>query len=480
VNSLRKYRLIFGLIALILLTLPQVALALDGQIDGKPVPAEQYALDTIWVVVTAVLVFWMQAGFAMVESGFTRAKNAVNILMKNLMDFSMGSVAFWLFGFGLMFGNGNGFMGLSGFFAHSGTAADYSALSWTSVPVLAAWFFQLVFAATAATIVSGAMAERTKFSAYLVYSFVISLLIYPIIGHWIWGGGWLAEKGFLDFAGSTVVHSVGGWMALVGAWVLGPRIGKYAADGRPRPLPGHNIPIAALGVFILWMGWFGFNPGSTMAANGPGIANTAVTTNIAAAMGATMAMITVWLKLGKPDIGMTLNGALAGLVAITAPCYFVTPLGGAIIGAAAGVIVVLAVLFFDAIHIDDPVGAISVHGVCGAFGTLCVGLFHTEQGVFYAADKAAAFHFLGVQALGVVAVMGSCLVAGTALFLAIKHAIGLRVSPEEELEGLDLGEHGASAYPGFQLIPDHTWGPVGKGTPAAAPEYARKAEEVPA
>ena len=476
-NRLRDGRsaaLLLTLAALLVL-LPTAALALDGMVSGEAVSKEQYALDTLWVVVTAILVFWMQAGFAMVETGFTRAKNAVNILMKNLMDFSMGSVAFWLVGFGLMFGNGNGLVGLTGFFVQPGTAGLYESLAWTSVPVMAAWFFQLVFAATAATIVSGAMAERTRFNAYLVYSFVITALIYPVTGHWIWGGGWLAQRGFLDFAGSTVVHSVGGWLALMGALILGPRIGKYGADGRVRPIPGHNIPLAALGTFILWMGWFGFNPGSTMAADAPGLSTTAVTTNLAAACGAILAMISVWAKTGKPDIGMSLNGALAGLVAITAPCYFVTPAAAALIGSAAGVIVVMSVYLFDALKIDDPVGAISVHGVCGAFGTAALGLFHTEQGLLYGGGGA----FLATQLLGVAAVFVFCVATGGVLFYAIKQTIGLRVSPEEELEGLDLGEHGASAYPGFQTIPDHAWSPAA-GTGPGLPDYASKAKEVPA
>jgi len=437
---------------------PAVSHALDGTINedyasgkkGEEVDKTQYVADTIWVLFTAFLVFFMQAGFAMVESGFTRAKNAVNILMKNLMDFSMGSVAFWALGFAIMFGNGNGFMGLKGWFVNANTQA-FNSLNWTSVPTLAAWMFQLVFAATAATIVSGAMAERTKFNCYLIYSVVITAIIYPIVGHWIWGGGWLAGLGMLDFAGSTVVHSTGGWLALTGAIILGPRLGKYDDDGKPRPIPGHNLPLAALGVFILWLGWFGFNPGSTMAADAPAISHVAVTTNLAAAVGAIAAMLTTWVLLKKPDAGMALNGALAGLVGITAPCAFVSPIGAVIIGLLAGIAVVLAVFFFERIHVDDPVGAISVHGVCGALGTILLGFFHTEQGIFYAADKVAALKFLGAQILGVVSVFAWCIVTGLILFSILKATLKLRVSEEEEMEGLDFGEHGASAYPDFQV-----------------------------
>ena len=362
----------------------------------------------------------------------------------------MGAIAYWAIGFAIMFGDGNGFIGLSGWFVSAETKG-FSTLEWSSVPTLAAWLFQLVFAATAATIVSGAMAERTKFRSYLIYSIFITGLIYPIVGHWIWGGGWLSSLGMLDFAGSTVVHSTGGWLALAGAIVLGARTGKYDANGNPRPIPGHNLPLAALGVFILWLGWFGFNPGSTMMADPGSIALIAVTTNLAAAAGAILAMITAWFKLQKPDAGMALNGALAGLVAITAPCAFVTPVAAVIIGAIAGVVVVFSVLIIEKLRIDDPVGAISVHGVCGALGTLLLGLFHTEQGILYAADKGAAFKFLGIQFIGVVTVFAWCMVAGFILFYGIKTIVGLRTSEEEELEGLDYVEHGSSAYPDFTI-----------------------------
>ena len=446
---LSNYRIV-GIVLVLTLCLGMNAFALDGFVEGEKIETSKYIADTIWVLVAAFLVFFMQAGFSMVEAGFTRAKNAVNILMKNLMDFSMGSIAYWAIGFAIMFGDGNNFMGLSGWFVSAETKG-FSALEWSSVPTLSAWLFQLVFAATAATIVSGAMAERTKFRSYLIYSIFITGLIYPIVGHWIWGGGWLSSLGMLDFAGSTVVHSTGGWLALTGAIVLGARTGKYDANGKPRPIAGHNLPLAALGVFILWLGWFGFNPGSQMAADPKPIALIAVTTNLAAAAGAILAMITAWFRLKKPDAGMALNGALAGLVAITAPCAFVTPLAAVIIGAIAGVVVVFSVLILENLRIDDPVGAISVHGVCGALGTLLLGLFHTEQGVFYAADTGAAFKFFGVQFLGVVSVFAWCMVTGFILFYGIKAIVGLRVSEEEELEGLDYGEHGASAYPDFTI-----------------------------
>ena len=449
----RTYLGVSGVLATILiltLFMSTEVFALNGSVEGKEVSPAKYMADTVWVLLAAFLVFFMQAGFAMVESGFTRAKNAVNILMKNLMDFSIGSVAFWAVGFAIMFGNGNWFLGLSGWFVPAESKA-FASLEWSSVPTHAAWLFQLVFAATAATIVSGAMAERTRFKSYLIYTIFITGFIYPVVGHWIWGGGWLSGLGMRDFAGSTVVHSTGGWLALAGAIVLGARVGKYDANGNPRPIPGHNLPLAALGVFILWLGWFGFNPGSQMGADPIGISLIAVTTNIAAAGGAIAAMVTAWLMLGKPDAGMALNGALAGLVAITAPCAWVTPGSALIIGLLGGVVVVFSVLLFERIKIDDPVGAISVHGTCGALGTLLLGFFHQEQGIFFAADKGAAFKFLGAQFVGVIAVFAWCMIIGLILFKLIKALVGLRVSREEELEGLDYGEHGASAYPDFTV-----------------------------
>ncbi|NIA21766.1 MAG: ammonium transporter [Anaerolineaceae bacterium] len=425
--------------------------------SGDNIMSKINALDTVWVLVAAFLVFFMQAGFAMVEAGFTRAKNACNIMMKNLMDFSVGSLAYWAIGFSLMFGASR--MGLFGWGLGFVSPADPSPAE--NLPTMAFWIFQAVFAATAATIVSGAMAERTKFIGYLVYGVVITAVVYPFVGHWIWGGGWLSGDGWLagvlgtgmtDFAGSTVVHSVGGWMALAGAIVLGPRIGKYGPKGTVKAIPGHNIPLAALGVFILWFGWFGFNPGSELAASGGSaisIANIAVTTNLAAAAGAVAAMITVWIRSGKPDTSMTLNGALAGLVAITAGCASVSPVGAVIIGLAAGILVVMAVEFIDKVlKVDDPVGAVSVHGVCGAFGTLAVGLLATEGGLFYG----GGFSLLAAQATGVVSVFAWCMVLGLVIFKVVDKTIGLRVSREEEIKGLDIGEHGLEAYSGFQIF----------------------------
>ncbi len=398
------------------------------------------AINTIWVLVTAFLVFFMQPGFAMLTAGLTRAKNVGNILMKNLMDFCMSSLGYWAVGFALMYGVGNFFLGRSFFFLQ-GIPEETS-----GVPTLAFWLFQLVFAGTAATIVAGAMAERTRFQAYLVYSLVLSAVIYPIVGHWVWGDGWLGNLGFLDFAGSTVVHGVGGWAGLMGAIILGPRLGKYNVDGSPNAIPGHSLPLAMLGMFILWFGWFGFNPGSTLSGMQAGlIAKVAVNTNLAAAAGAIVAMLIAWLRIGKPDIGLSLNGALAGLVAITAPCAFVSPLSAIIIGAVGGVVVIYGVSFLDRIRVDDPVGAVPVHAFSGLWGTLAVGLFHETSGLFYG----GGWQQLGVQGLGVVAVfVWTVLTAGT-LFVIIKYTIGLRVSQEEERMGLDYGEHAVSSYPDF-------------------------------
>jgi len=402
-------------------------------------------INIVWTCVAAFLVFFMQAGFAMVEAGFTRAKNAVNILMKNLMDFSVGTLAFFLVGFGLMFGSTNGFCGTT-LFGLSGVETG-GGWNWTFL------IFQTVFAATAATIVSGAMAERTKFVSYLIYSFLISLFIYPIFGSWAWGGlldggGWLEKMGFLDFAGSTVVHSIGGWLALAGAIILGPRIGKYGPDGKPKAIMGHNLPLAALGVFILWFGWFGFNPGSTTTGDGS-IGYIAVTTNLAAAAGAVVAMIVAWVVIGKPDASMALNGALAGLVAITAPCDGVSPMGAIIIGVIAGALVVFSVLFIDRVlKVDDPVGAVSVHGVCGLWGTLSCGLFNMESGLFYG----GGIKQLVVQATGAGAAFLWAFGIGIVLFWTLSKTVGLRVTAEEELKGLDIGEHGMEAYSGFQIF----------------------------
>lgn len=405
-----------------------------------------YSIDTVWVLLGAVLVMFMQAGFAMVETGFTRAKNAGNIIMKNLMDFSVGSLVYWAFGFSIMFGESvGGFFGSVDLFLR-GSSYDFG------VPTYAFLIFQTVFAATAATIVSGAMAERTKFIAYIIYSFFISLIIYPVVGHWVWGGGWLSEMGFTDFAGSTVVHSVGGWAALIGAKIMGPRIGKYSKEGKSKVIPGHSITLGALGVFILWFGWFGFNPGSQLAASGienaEAISSIFITTNLAAAMGAIVAMVVTWIKYGKPDVSMTLNGALAGLVGITAGCASVSAAGAVAIGAIVGLLVVFSVEFIDhVLKIDDPVGAVSVHGVCGAVGTLLVGIFAVDGGLLYGGGAS----LLGVQAIGVLGVMAWTMITAFILFKVVDVTIGLRVSREEELEGLDITEHGMESYADFQL-----------------------------
>ena len=413
----------------------------------------QIILDSLWVVFAGVLVFFMNLGFAMVETGFARSKNAVNILSKNFIVFAVSSLGFLLLGWGFMFGDGNGFIGLKGLWFLGGAdnspatgdayQGAYSAISWTGIPLGLKFFFQLVFCGTAATIVSGAVAERIKYISFIVFSFILTLVIYPIVGHWIWGGGWLASLGFLDFAGSTVVHSVGGWAALAGALILGPRFGKYGPKGKLNPIPGHNITIAVIGLFVLWLGWFGFNPGSTMAADPEAIATIVMTTNTAAIMAVLTSTATSWIISGKPDLGMTINGCLAGLVAITAPCAFVSVGAAMIIGAVAGVIVVLAVMMFDKLKIDDPVGATSVHLVNGVFGTLCVGLFAKEGGLFYG----GGLQLLGTQALGIVTVGGFVFAVSLGVWFVIKKTLGLRVSLKEEMEGLDIGEHGMQAYP---------------------------------
>lgn len=409
------------------------------------------SMDVGWTLVAAALVFFMQAGFAMVETGFTRAKNAGNIIMKNLMDFSLGTPIFWILGFGIMFGAASPFFGGFDFFADGVVGEGYD---WTTL------IFQTVFCATAATIVSGSMAERTKFSAYCIYSMIISAVIYPISGHWIWGGGWLAELGFHDFAGSTAVHMVGGVAAFVGAAILGPRIGKYTKDGKARAIPGHSLTLGALGCFILWFCWFGFNGGSTVALSGGGAevaSRVFVTTNMAAAVATVTVMCITWIRYKKPDVSMTLNGSLAGLVAITAGCDVVTPFGSVIIGICAGFAVVFGIEFVDQkLKVDDPVGAVGVHCINGALGTILTGLFAyyngTEVeplGVFYG----GGFHFFGIQVLGVVAVIAWVAITMTIVFNVIKHTIGLRVSEAEEIMGLDKPEHGlSSAYADFMPV----------------------------
>ena len=426
-----------------------------------PAPAlSQDVANIIWLCLTAFLVFLMQAGFAMVETGLTRAKNAVNIMMKNLLDFCFGAVLFWAIGYAIMYSSGDanifGFDRALAFLGSANAPTDI-----TGYATSAAWLFQVVFAATAATIVSGAMAERTKLKSYIVYSCLITALIYPISGHWIWGGGWLGDMGFRDFAGSTVVHSVGGWASLAGAIMVGPRLGKYNKDGSINAIPPHNMPLAALGVFLLWFGWYGFNPGSTLLAIG-GVSHVAVTTTLAASTGAIGALIISWFVFKKPDLSMTLNGALAGLVGITAPCASVSTGSAAIIGLVAGILVFYSCLFVERkLKIDDPVGAISVHGVCGAWGTLAVGLFgqHAidvqywdestaiKDGLFFG----GGFKQLGIQLTGVAAVFVFIFISMLIIFFLMKKVIGLRVSDAEQLEGLDLGEHGNTAYGGFVL-----------------------------
>lgn len=406
----------------------------------------EVSINTIWVLLATFLVFIMHAGFTMVETGFTRAKNAGNIIMKNFMGYATGVLVYTALGFAIMFGSSYaGLFGKSGFFI-----TDSFTHLGLSIPLYAFLLFQTVFAATAATIVSGAMAERTKFSSYLLYNVAITAVIYPVVGHWVWGGGFLGKMGFIDFAGSTVVHSVGGWAALVGAAVLGPRAGKFGKDGKPNAIPGHSITLGALGVFILWFGWFGFNPGSTLSGLDLSIARIAIMTNLSAAAGAVLAMIFSWVRYGKPDVGLTLNGALAGLVGITAGCANVDMVGAVLIGAGAGVLIILGVEIIERVlKIDDPVGAIAVHGVCGVYGTLMVGVFATEGGLVYGGGIA----LLGVQALGVLAVALWTLSCGLILFHTLKATVGLRVTAKEEEEGLDYGEHGMEAYADFAMRP---------------------------
>lgn len=411
-------------------------------------------LNTVWMLLAAMLVFFMQPGFALVEAGFTRSKNTANILMKNLVDFMVGSILFWFIGFGLMFGIGDVF-GTPHLF-------DLDAMSniiQNGLPIEGFLIFQTVFCVTSATIVSGAMAERTKFSMYLAYTIAISVLIYPVSGHWTWGGGWLSNADpdsfmmsvfgytFHDFAGSTVVHSVGGWIALVGAAILGPRLGKYGKDGKSKAIPGHNLTLACLGVFILWFGWFGFNPGSQLAAAGYGdqtaISHVFLTTNLAACTGGFLALLVSWIKYGKPSLSLTLNGILAGLVGVTAGCDLVSPMGAALIGAICGTVMIFAVEFIEhRLKIDDPVGASSVHGVCGSLGTILTGLFAVEGGTFYG----GGFGFLGAQIFGVIIVGGWAALMGYIIFKVLDKVHGLRVPARIEEEGLDIYEHGESAY----------------------------------
>lgn len=434
-------------------------------------------VDTLWVLLAAILVFFMNLGFASVESGFARAKNTVNILSKNFIVFAISSLGFMLLGWGLMFGGDNPFVGTEHLFIlGQSDLSFYDDTLTSSVPFWGKFFFQLVFCGTAATIVSGAVAERIKYISFIIFSFVLTLVIYPIVGHWIWGGGWLADLGFLDFAGDSAVHSVGGWAALSGALILGPRIGKYGKDGKPRAIPGHNMSLAVTGLFVLWLGWFGFNPGSTMSFQNPSdVMHILVTTNTSAIAAVLTSTITAWIFLGKPDLGMTINGCLAGLVGVTGGCAYFTVEVSLLVGAIAGVIVVFLVVFFDRIRIDDPVGATSVHLGCGVFGTICVGLFakegvttlSTANGLFYG----GGFSLLGVELLGVVAVGAFTFVTSTVVWLVLKKTIGIRVSREEELAGLDIGEHGNMAYPDFAAAASigEFASEEGSARPAAAP-----------
>ena len=412
-----------------------------------PVALVQENLDNVFILLSAVLVIFMQAGFALVEAGLTRAKSVSNIMMKNMMDFAVGVLAFAAVGFAFAFGSGNDFIGTSGWFIGSDIAENY--LGESNLSISTFFIFQVAFAATAATIVSGAMAERTKFVSYMIYSFLISAIVYPIVVHWTWGGGWLAQQGYHDFAGSGIVHMTGGVAALVGAWILGPRIGKYGPDGKPRAIPGHSIPFAIIGVFILLVGWFGFNPGSELAADSA-VTPVAVTTVLAGAAGAVISMLITWIKAGKPDPAMAGNGLLAGLVGITAGCGAVYNWAAVIIGLVAGVLVVFAVDFFDKVlKVDDPVGAIAVHGVCGAWGVIAVGLFSAtevegfwKKGLFYG----GGFDQLGPQLIGVVSIAAFVGITMAVIFFGIKATVGLRVSEQEEIEGLDVHEHGYSGY----------------------------------
>ncbi len=441
---MKKHLSRVGIITLLLAVLPLFSLTAAENNMADIIRG----IDTFWVLIAAFLVFFMQAGFGMVEAGFIRAKNTTNILTKNFLDFCMASLGYFLFGYALMFGTGNGFMGLSGWFLSG-------AESGADVPLFAFWLFQAAFTGAAATIVAGGMAERMKFKAYLIYSFLISAFIYPIVGHWVWGGGWLAGLGFNDFAGSGVVHTTGGVAALIGTMMLKPRTGKYRADGSSNMIAGHNIPLASLGVFILWFGWFGFNPGSTLSVgNGDLIARVAINTNLAAAAGGILAMITIWIQSGKPDLSMALNGALAGLVAVTAPCAFIDPWAAIAIGAVGGVLVVLAAIGLDKLHIDDPVGAFPVHGVNGIWGTLSIGIFGKaalglpHDGLLYGGGLSQ----FGIQLLGIVSIILFVAITMGTIFKVIDLTIGLRVTKEEENLGLDIGEHGLESYTGFQII----------------------------
>lgn len=447
------------------------AMAADAAPAFTQATADQIAnmkvgMDTMWVLITACLVFFMNLGFALVESGMCRAKNTVNILSKNFIVFAVSSLAFYIFGWGLMFGNGTGFIGMEGIFGVGGMdnspatgeayKGAYSAISWTGVPLWAKFFFQLVFAGTAATIVSGSVAERIKYISFIIFSFLLVAFIYPVVGHWIWGGGFLALGGFWDFAGSTVVHSVGGWAALAGILVLGPRIGKYGSDGKARGIAGHSMTSGVIGCLVLWLGWFGFNPGSTMMVDPGAISHIFMTTNSAAIMALLVATLLNWSWDGKPDLGMSINGCLAGLVAITAPCAYVSVSASMVIGALAGVTVVVAVKLLDALKIDDPVGAVPVHLFNGVLGTLYVGIFATDKITGVATGNGilngGGSTLLMAQIKGIAVVGAYTFFLSLVFWFIIKALFGLRVSKQEEEEGLDIGEHGQAAYSGFKMM----------------------------
>lgn len=400
-------------------------------------------LDTVWILIAGFLVFFMQAGFALVEAGFVRARNVVNIFMKNLFDLSVGAIAYWLVGFGIMFGAGNQFFGTE-WFALNGLPEVYPGLA---IPSFAFFFFQFAFAATAATIAAGAMAGRTDFGGYLICSIIVTMIVYPVVGHWIWGGGWLAEMGFSDFAGSTVVHSTGAWVGLMGALAIGPRRNRFGAHGAP--IPGHSMTLVGLGTFILWLGWFGFNPGSQLDSDAASIAHITVTTNLAAAAGALSALFFGWYLVGKPQLPWGLNGALAGLVSITAGTNAVTPLESIIIGAIGGVVMYYGVNFLESREIDDVVGAISVHGFCGIWGTLAVGIFADEIGLLHG----GGLDQLVTQIVGIVAVAAFVLIVSWVMFKLIQSTVGIRAPEDAEIFGLDIYEHGLVAYPEFTNSP---------------------------
>lgn len=435
---------VVALVLVAMVLVPSVATAQEAAAEGG-----FDAVSTLWVLIAAFMVFLMQAGFGMVEAGFIRSKNAANVLMKNTLDFCFAALGFFAFGYAIMYGSGGLLVGTKGWFL-AGASSPVDGL-----PLEAFWLFQAMFAGTVATIVSGAVAERMKFVSYLAYSFIISAFVFPVVGHWVWGGGWLSELGFHDFAGSTVVHAVGGVTALIGAVLLGPRFGRFNADGSANAIGGHNLPLGMLGVFILWFGWYGFNAGSTLGMGEPGtVARIAMTTTLAASAGSIAAMATAWVKYGKPDLTLALNGALAGLVGITAPCAVVTPGASIFIGLVAGVLVIYGIEWLNRAQIDDPVGAIAVHGLCGIWGTLAVGLFGLmslgapADGLFYG----GGFGQLGIQFLGVSACLAFTAVAMWVVFKAIDSVVGLRVSHETELRGLDIDEHGLESYSGFQIF----------------------------